>query len=474
MKQTPLLLLVALFTLVQNLFAQQGKAVITGEIMHSTADSVEVITYPNPLLPQEVETVVKLDGNRFRIEVPLNGVTMAEFWHGSEMVPVYLEPGYELDLKINGNKFLESIRYKGKGANENNYLAQYTHRFDEEEDYQVLPENIKLQEKGFTEFLNYRRQDQLKSLKKYMGKKPVSDQFKAYVLAEINFSYANDKLNYHNLREQILMSQRLRKPSAAFYDFLNELDLQSPANLLSAAFISFLQNYTAYYAKEAGFKKSDKQYYQASYDIAAQKLQDEAQLVAQAHILRQSIQFGHLKYTEEMLQDYTAKNKSVEVTAYLNRAYDANKEFVIGSRAPDFRLKNVKGDSVSLSDFRGRVVYLSFWRSTCALCVIEQPHLSELSDKLKGENVVFLNVALVNDENEWRRTISGKQLQGEHLYTKDMDGELAKRYNLKDVPAYFIIDYEGNFISLKARHPNDREIMSDIRFQLQSSQIFIR
>lgn len=459
--------------LVQAAFAQ-GKAVITGKISNPLSDEIVVATTPDPLIPEEVKTAVKLKGGSFRLEVPVNGATVAELLHDDEMVPVYLEPGFELNLTFNGDRFLKTLKFEGKGANENNYLVQYTRRFDEVEEYQVMPDNIKLPEKEYTAFLEYRKKDQLKNLEKYIAKSPVSEKFKKFALAEVDFGYANDKITYQSLRERVLMTARLQKPSAEFYTFLGQLDMQSPENLLSYTFNNFLRNYTKYYTNEAGLQENDKAYFKTAYTIAGQKLQGPVKSVAQAHILKQSIQVGHLKHTNEMLQDFRAKNNNPEIEAYFMKLYNQHKEFAIGSPAPDFQLKDTNGAPVSLSNFKGKVVYLNFWSTSCGLCMVEMPNMQQLTNQLKDKNVVFLNVGMDEDEANWKKTVTGRKLQGVHVYTKGMDAELVKRYNLKDIPAYFLIDEEGNFISIKPRRPADREAANEIQKHLNQGQASAR
>jgi peroxiredoxin len=460
MKRIQLLLLLAALLLVNYTFGQ-GKAIITGKITNPLSDEITVITYPNPLIPEEKETTVALNGNTFKLEIPVTETTLAELVHDNEVVPVYLEPGYSLTLSFNGDKFLKTIKFEGKGANENNYLAQYTRRFDEVEDYQVLPDNIKLNEKEFTEFLDLRKKDQLKNLEKYTAKSPVSEKFKAFALSEIGFGYANDKVTYPALRQRVGASKHYVAPSPSFYAFIDQLDVQNGL-AISPAYIAFLRNYTAHYTKAAGLTETDKLYYKKNYTQAAEKLQGNARLLAQANILKQSIQKGHIGYTEEMLQDYKAGNKLTEVVAYLEKYLAENSKNALGSLAPDFKLKSIDGSEVALSDFKGKLVYLNFWQTSCGLCMIELPHMQALTKQLQDKNVVFVNVGLDEDEAKWRKTVTTKQLLGTHLYLQGMDAELVKRYDLKDVPAYFLIDEEGRFVTIKARRPSDREAAKDI------------
>jgi peroxiredoxin len=61
--------------------------------------------------------------------------------------------------------------------------------------------------------------------------------------------------------------------------------------------------------------------------------------------------------------------------------------------APDFSLKNLKGDTVSLKSYDGKSVLLNFWATSCPTCVIEMPVFQELSqDWAKRDEVVFLAV----------------------------------------------------------------------------------
>jgi peroxiredoxin len=270
------------------------------------------------------------------------------------------------------------------------------------------------------------------------------------------------------------MQVALTKPSAAFYEYLHHLDLQNPANLLSPSFLNFLRSYTAYFAKEAGYTEKDPLYYKARYDVAAQKLQGQVKLLAQAQVLKQSVQQGHLKYTELMLQDFKARNQEEAVSAYFTRLHSENSTLVTGGQAPDFELKDINGDTISLSDFKGSLVYLNFWRSDCGLCHVELPHLQRLTSKMGNHKIVFLNVAIGDNEEQWRQLIVKKELQGEHVLAKGAEAEVAKRYGLKDVPAYFLLDEEGRFIALKARRPSDHEAANDILQHLEVRQASLK
>lgn len=69
----------------------------------------------------------------------------------------------------------------------------------------------------------------------------------------------------------------------------------------------------------------------------------------------------------------------------------------VGMRAPDFTLPTLEGQPVSLKDFRGQVVLIEFWQSTCPDCQRSLPHVAELARAYKDRGLVLLGVNLDHD-----------------------------------------------------------------------------
>lgn len=64
-----------------------------------------------------------------------------------------------------------------------------------------------------------------------------------------------------------------------------------------------------------------------------------------------------------------------------------------GERATDFTLRDINGKEVSLSDFEGKVVLMSFWATWCGPCKVEMAHLSDIYKELKDDGFVVLSVS---------------------------------------------------------------------------------
>ncbi|MCL5063228.1 MAG: TlpA disulfide reductase family protein [Nitrospiraceae bacterium] len=68
-------------------------------------------------------------------------------------------------------------------------------------------------------------------------------------------------------------------------------------------------------------------------------------------------------------------------------------ERLSGQKAPDFTLKDINGNTVSLSSFKGKVVLLNFWATWCPPCRAEIPSMNKLNQLLKNKGLVILAVS---------------------------------------------------------------------------------
>ena len=110
-----------------------------------------------------------------------------------------------------------------------------------------------------------------------------------------------------------------------------------------------------------------------------------------------------------------------------------------GDVAPDFTLATLKGDSVRLSDYRGKVVFLNFWATWCPPCREEMPSMESLYRGLKGREFEMLAVSIDRkEEKAMRPFVTGFPLTFPVLL--DPDKEIYGLYRLTGVPETFIID----------------------------------
>jgi cytochrome c biogenesis protein CcmG, thiol:disulfide interchange protein DsbE len=112
----------------------------------------------------------------------------------------------------------------------------------------------------------------------------------------------------------------------------------------------------------------------------------------------------------------------------------------VGQEAPPFRLADLKGREVSLSQYKGKVVILDFWATWCGPCRLSMPLLEKLQANNPDE-FVLLAINLEESPEEVRAYVEKEGIKATVLL--DTEGTLARDYSVESIPMQVIIDKKG-------------------------------
>jgi len=104
--------------------------------------------------------------------------------------------------------------------------------------------------------------------------------------------------------------------------------------------------------------------------------------------------------------------------------------------APDFTLKVVGGGKISLKELRGKIVVLNFFSSWCPICKEEYFSFDHLYEGFKGEEIVFLKVAVKGNEKELMKLKNQSNITSPILI--DHKGSVARAYGVGHHETFFI------------------------------------
>lgn len=111
-----------------------------------------------------------------------------------------------------------------------------------------------------------------------------------------------------------------------------------------------------------------------------------------------------------------------------------------GNLAPNFRLETIDGESVRLSDLRGKPVFLNFWATWCFSCVTEMPAIQRLADKY-GDELVVVGVNVGEEADVARVFAENFDIRFTLLLDAEMD--VTRAYEVRAMPTSLFLDPNG-------------------------------
>ncbi|HXY54984.1 MAG TPA: TlpA disulfide reductase family protein [Nitrospirota bacterium] len=130
-----------------------------------------------------------------------------------------------------------------------------------------------------------------------------------------------------------------------------------------------------------------------------------------------------------------------------------------GDRAPGFSLQALDGKTVSLADFRGKVILVHFWATWCPPCVEEMPALEQFARSIRAKDFQILAVSV--DEGGAAAVAAFMQKNGLSIpVLLDPSRSIAKLYGTFKFPETYVIDRQG-VVRDKAIGPRDWTVPSN-------------
>lgn len=112
-----------------------------------------------------------------------------------------------------------------------------------------------------------------------------------------------------------------------------------------------------------------------------------------------------------------------------------------GAHAPDFKLKSLQGEDVSLKEFKGRLVLLKLATTWCPTCKQLSGEIEKAGEFLKENDVVVLDV-FVQDSPEMIEKYLGESKPPMTFHALLDDGQVYDAYNVYLIPRLLLIDGE--------------------------------
>ncbi|MEN8153762.1 MAG: TlpA disulfide reductase family protein [Acidobacteriota bacterium] len=118
------------------------------------------------------------------------------------------------------------------------------------------------------------------------------------------------------------------------------------------------------------------------------------------------------------------------------------------SEPVNFSAGDIKGNTIELDEYKGKVVILDFWATWCPPCRREIPNLKEIYKTHKNDKFEIISIALerkpkdfaINFVKEWK-------MDWVHIIDMQKGREIAKKYKIMYIPTMYIINKKGEIVA---------------------------
>ena len=163
---------------------------------------------------------------------------------------------------------------------------------------------------------------------------------------------------------------------------------------------------------------------------------------------------------KEIFSSYSKELQESNSGMRINQKIIATLSTADGAIAPDFTAPSPDGEDITLSEIRGKVTIVDFWAAWCGPCRKENPNVVKVYEKYHDKGLEIIGVSLDGNPRQkdakqaWINAIEKDGLTWYQVSNLNyFNGPVAKKYNIRSIPATFILDSEGKIVARNLRGP---------------------
>lgn len=443
-------------------------ATIKGKIDNAEEQAIRFI-YTNDIItsqPKHEMLVSDLKDGEFSATISAEAPSLIYFSHGSKVAQLYVKPNDNLELTFNAKDFFNTLNVKQDNGKENQVLTELASSFSEKTmDVYSVQQTLYLKDSmSLEEFASKERQlvkEQLEFIQKRGKKLKLSDDFINTLKAEVNYGSINNLY-------QIGMKKRVQPNDKAF-SFMEEVSLTDTKSLKSFNYhlaVKFYFQHDFYNQKEGNNIEVDKWFLNNMYDKGSEKLSGEIKEIFIASTAYTVISNKWDFLIDSIAPKYFKDAKNQTYVTQIKPMYDEyitekNKPLPDGANKVEGEYNNIEE---LLEKYKGKVVYIDVWASWCGPCKREMPFSIQLQEQFKGEDVVFLFVAVNDKPENWKAAIKQLSITGEHYFgDQNFSASFMKKFEIRGIPRYLIADKTGAIVNTNAPRPSHEGIAETLK-----------
>lgn len=440
------------------------KFVIKGKL----ANSGEFFYFIKPdMFGGEVDTLQVMQGGQFEVRREIDRAGYYKMYVANQELMLFVRPGDSLEVSADGTRLVESVSFTGRGAKINEFLKRKAlMSMKQTPDSRVM---YSMTEREFVLMLDSLKNNILFSVKEFAADPDADARFIELEEASVLYQFAQQRLNYQEAHAYYSKNDSF-VVSDSFNDYLSGLDINNDDLMNLEEFLVFARTYLSSLTHNK-LKHTDGNYSSAQFMTEAVAIAEKTFKNKNVKdfvifsLLSDQILYSGVENLQTVVDGFMASCQNKDFVDELRQKAEEWSPLQKGKEAADFSGLTTSGDTISLSDFRGKYVYLDVWATWCGPCRLEIPKLKELEEKYRNRNIVFVSLSIDQEKVAWAEMVAAEEMKGVQIHMANArDEAFVKTYLIRSIPRFILIDKDGRFVNSNAERPTSGvdEILSTL------------
>lgn len=446
-----------------QLFAQ-GTVTIRGRFTNPASDSIFISHNNSRLVYDPTEYKAELDEGAFEYTLQVREeYTPVIIRHGRHAAELMVQPGDSLEMLANAADSTWIPEYTGRGSDRANYLAKHAATMGLLDRYAIkMQRYLSKDARSFIAGMELEQKKELDYLEQ--NKAGLAPAFVSYLRNSYKYFTYFCRYQYPTLHEVIAnKSYSIAAIPKQNYDATRDIPPAFSDSLMGLVpYRLYADMFYRMKLEEAGFLNDSIDGYKVLDSITVLAVKNMPTATTEFVVamgLYSSVRTIPVKIAEERVAAFKKRWPASIYKSDLEAQLGIAKRLAQGEKAFDFTFTTPQGKTGKLSDFKGKIVLLSFWSTDYRQCIQEMRAVAQMATKYT--DIVFLHVSLDANEAAWVAAIEENKISGVH--TREEAGWksfLAKIYGVQALPTFFFIDRDGRFALKRTPYPSQSGIMA--------------